>query len=430
MRLKYILFAALALGVAYSSQAQNERKNEDGSAYTVIANPGEKADSQVRINWHADLDSGKKNYCIYTKRSDTKWKKAKKIRARAEFCTAFDSLYSKKANGENFYEDAVFMRYKVELKGLEPDTEYMYRVGAGKGGQIRYFKTAPSSGAWSAAIISDLHSYTPLPKRLEAAMGMIGTLEKCNGGDFDIVLHVGDICAWGGSYSFWRSMYSEPYFSKYLWAGVNGNHDNMDRTSSRLSNDYFRYVNNNPDNGYDGEEGVCYHFTYGNALFIMLNSESMRSAEGLAAAQAWVRDVIKSNPAKYVVVMEHYQWFFGESGRTSQYGRWKDLFDECGVDLAIGANNHIYARTNAIYQGRETDGSKGTVYIQTPSSDNERGQGLKEWTDNKDLIKFRWTEGGSTVGAILLRADDSKLHLTLYDRNGNALDSVSVAAKR
>ena len=43
----------------------------------------------------------------------------------------------------------------------------------------------------------------------------------------------------------------------------------------------------------------------------MLNSESMRSAEGLAAAQAWVRDVIKSNPAKYVVVMEHYQWFFG-----------------------------------------------------------------------------------------------------------------------
>lgn len=46
MRLKYILFAALALGVAYSSQAQNERKNEDGSAYTVIANPGEKADSR------------------------------------------------------------------------------------------------------------------------------------------------------------------------------------------------------------------------------------------------------------------------------------------------------------------------------------------------------------------------------------------------
>lgn len=93
------MFAALALGVAYSSQAQNERKNEDGSAYTVIANPGEKADSQVRINWHVDADKRKenyiylvsdgvvnmyyngdlkKNYCTYTKRSDTKWKKAKK----------------------------------------------------------------------------------------------------------------------------------------------------------------------------------------------------------------------------------------------------------------------------------------------------------------------------------------------------------------
>ena len=162
----------------------------------------------------------------------------------------------------------------------------------------------------------------------------------------------------------------------------------------------------------------------------MLNSESMRSDEGLAKAQQWVRKVIEENPARFVVVVEHYQWFLARNGNTSQYARWNKLFDECGVDLAIGANNHIYARTNALYQGRETDGSKGTVYIQTPSSDNERGQGLKEWTDNKDIIKIRWSEGAKTVGALLLKGDNKKLELTLYDRNGKALDSVAVKAKR
>lgn len=47
---------------------------------------------------------------------------------------------------------------------------------------------------------------------------MIDTLEVCNGGDFDLMLHVGDVCAWGGSYSFWKDLYDQPQFKKYLWA--------------------------------------------------------------------------------------------------------------------------------------------------------------------------------------------------------------------
>lgn len=424
-----IIITALAFIITHPTSAQNTLQCITENEYTVIANPGERASDCIRINWHTDTDS-RKSYCTYTKRSDSNWKQARKIKAQQKLCTAYDSLFSKKASGEDFYERARFLRNTVELKNLEPDTEYMYRCGTDGTGKIRYFKTAPVSGTWNAAIISDFHAYTPLPERVESAMGMINTLEKCHGNDFDLILHTGDICAWGGSYSFWRDLYNQSYFSKYVWAGVNGNHDNMDRKSTRLSNDYFRYANNNPDNGYKGEKGVCYYFKYSNALFIMLNSESMRSEEGLAAAQAWVRKTIKSNPCKFIIVMEHYQWFFATNGKTSQYERWNKLFDECGVDLAISGNNHIYARTNALYKGMENGGNKGTVYIQTPSSDNERGQVLKEWTDNKDLIKFRWSEGSKTVGGILLRANDNKIRLTLYDRYGNALDNVEVIAKR
>lgn len=258
---------------------------------------------------------------------------------------------------------------------------------------------------------------------------MIHQLEKKNKKEFDAMLHVGDLSAWGGSYSFWPALYAESYFQKYVWAGVNGNHDNMTRQNAQ-SNDFFRYVNNNPTNGYAGETGVVYHFTYDNALFIMLNNEGMKTETELAKAQDWVGKVIKNNPAQYIIVVSHYQWFIGDDGRSSQYSRWKDLFDEYSVDLAISGNNHIYVRTNALYADQETDGKKGTVYIQTSSSDNERGRTMGELVHNKELIKFRWTEGANTVGGLIMKANKKRLTLTLYDRNGVEIDQVRVKAKR
>lgn len=417
-----LLSSFLAVIIVSSAFAQD--------VYTVIVNPGENASHSVRLNWHSDVDT-EKTYCFYTECNDTDWNNVKRAKAKRKLCTAYDSMYSKTAVGENIYEKAVFMRNTVELKTLMPDRKYMYRIGTDfNKGEIRYFKTAPESNNWTAAIISDFHAYTPIPKRVESAMSMLNQLEEQNKNEFDFILHVGDIIAWGGSYSFWRDLYSNEPFKKYLWAGVNGNHDNMDRTNKKNSNNFFRYTNNNPQNGYIGENGVCYHFTYGNTLFIMLNNESMRSDEGLEKAQKWVKKVVRSNKkAKFVVVMEHYQWFFGTNGKSSQYDRWKDLFDECDIDIAIGANNHIYARTNALFNGRETDGSKGTIYVQTPSSDNERGQELKEWTDNKDIIKYRWTEGAKTVGALIMKADDNHINISLYDRFGNIIDSVTAKAK-
>ncbi|MES2419035.1 MAG: metallophosphoesterase family protein [Bacteroidota bacterium] len=429
-RLALLLVSITALVWLNPVSAQN-------AAYTIIANPGENASSEIRLNWHTNLGSGD-SYITYTKKSDKNWKKAIRARADQELCTVFDSIYSKKPNGENLYEDARFLRNTIALQGLKEDTEYKYKFSSEKyasgssysngNSEIHYFKTAPKSVKWDMGIISDMHVYAPLPNRQNAAMEMIQQLEKQNKKPFDMMLHVGDISAWGGSYSFWPTLYADSTFSKYVWAGVNGNHDNMTRLNAQ-SNKFFRNVNNNPINGYVGEIGVSYYFIYGDALFVMLNNEAMKSAEELAKAQDWTKEVIKNNPAKYIIVLSHYQWFMGDDGRSSQYSRWKELFDEYGVDLAISGNNHIYVRTNALYADQETDGSKGTVYIQTPSSDNERGRPVGEQLHNKDLIKFRWSEGSKTVGALIMKANKKRLTLTLYDRNGNAIDQVSVKSK-
>lgn len=393
---------------------------------TVIANPGEKASTEININWHSPKAEGYgKIHYAPAGVADVKRLTAS---AKQELVTAFDSMWSKSAAGENFYEYPHFVRNTVKLKKLRPATLYQYSIEGDT--LVRYFRTAPRKGSFRAGIISDWHAYSPLPGRLRSAMTMIDTLESINGGPLDLMIHLGDIVAWGGSYSFWKDVYAQPHFRNHTWAGLNGNHDNMDRTNKKNTNRFFRYTNAVPENGYPGEEGVCYFFRYADVLFIVLNNENMRTDEGLAAAQQWVEKVIKENPAPWTIVMEHYQWFFAETGKDSQYARWSPLFDRLGVDLALAGNNHRYASTRPLREGKTTAPGEGTIYIQTPSSDNERGANLKEQAFNIDKIKARWSEGANTIGAMIMDVSPDTITLTLYDRHGNLLDTTTQHKKK
>lgn len=427
MKCKRLIINILVLTVCVTATLHAQDK-----IYSIVTCPGENTETQMNISWAADT-ALTESYVIYTTAKDKKWKRAQRAATEQYMCAVFDSVYSKTPEGKNYYEDAKFLKCGARLKSLRPKTEYIYKIISGPTenateSTVHRFKTSGEK-QWSAAIIADFHAYTPLPKRLEAAMGVMNKVHNYDP-NMDWVLHLGDVCAWGGSYSFWKRLYVEQYFNDYMWAGVNGNHDNMTR-KYLLTNEFFRNANFYPLNGYEGELGVCYFFRYGKALFVMLNNEDMRSEDGLDAAQEWVRKVVQANPAKYVVVCEHYQWFFGETGKSSQYGRWSELFDDLGVDLALSANNHVYVRTNALYQGKETDGTKGTVYVQAPSSDNERGVSCPDsLSQNTDIIKKRWTEGGQTVGAMHLSVTEKRMTLIMMNRNGEVIDEVSIPAKR
>lgn len=393
--------------------------------FCVTTCPGEDASTQMRISWGTDTSAWSCNVLVWEKRRSRKRAMLNYVvRENRRYCAVFDTVWSKNAAGENFHEDARFFKYDLALDSLKPNTEYQYAIVVNEGGPygrkvespVYSFKTA-GARKWNACIISDFHSYPPLPGRMDAAMGMLETVKGY--APYDWVLNLGDVCAWGGSYSFWVDLYRQQTFRDHMWASLNGNHDNMTRRY-RLTNEFFRNVTANPSNGYPGEEGVCYWFQYNDALFIMLNSESMRDSVGFAAASAWVEQVLEQHPdVRYKVVCEHYQWFFGTDGRTSQFGRWHELFEKYGVDLALAGNNHIYVRAH----------HKGVVYIQTPSSDNERGQErYGPLAENQALIDYRWNEGPKTVGALHLAVTPHKMIVTLLDRQGAVIDRVAIDA--
>lgn len=99
------------------------------------------------------------------------------------------------------------------------------------------------------------------------------------------------------------------------------------------------------------------------------------------------------------------------------------------MDLALAGNNHIYVATKPIYNDEIVDAGCGTVYIQSPSSDNERGMSMGEHTENLDLIKYRWTEGEHTVGAMLMKVTPETITISLYDRNGTLKDQTIINAR-
>ncbi|HOX55714.1 MAG TPA: metallophosphoesterase family protein [Candidatus Paceibacterota bacterium] len=382
-----------------------------GSVYSIVTNPGEDAATQMNIGWHADL--GATNcFVTYAKKSDTNWAHAATVNGTCERCDIFNGVYSKTGSGADFNEDAVFLDYGAMLTGLERDTEYMYKIGieGGVSSPVHYFKTA-GAAEFSFLWIGDFHAYPPLSGRLNNAVKVIDAA-LANDPGVDFIFSTGDVVAWGGSYSFWRLLYEQDFIKNYMFANVLGNHDAMTRTGS-TSSAYFKVANNFPGNGYPGQEGVCYWFTYGNVLFITLNNEVMSNRPSeQTIARNWAADVIRRLKGKYrhIFLCEHYQWFDGRAGKTSWYANWKDFCDEYGIALALAGNNHVYQRTHPLYQDKVVADGKGTVYMVVPSSDGDRGVKAGTLTYNAEKLAFTYSRQASssnaqvkTIGCVLVK---------------------------
>ena len=420
----FFLMGAFASGTVFAAP----------DATMITTNPGQNCNNEIRIGWHTPTTitgSGVE----YTKKSDTSWTNSKKVTGTYTLCTTWNGVTYVNASNTVVTQTTQVNKYSVVLTDLDPNTEYMYRVGQTEMSDTRYFKTAGAS-EYNFGWISDAHVYDYLSGRLTAAMNMVSKLTSIAStmGGLNFMFSTGDDTAHGGGYSYWQNLVNHASYKNYMWVSMIGNHDYMDRTSTLNTDGYFRDSHNFPPNGYTGQEGASFWFKYGNALWIILNNEDLNGgAARVTAAQAWVKQVIQNNPSQYYFVAEHYQYFDAINGAANTgFTRWSPIFDECGVDIAFAGNNHIYLRTKSLYGGAvNTDPKKGTVYLQSPSSDNERGQAMNATlTSNADKIVSRWTEGGQTVGGMIMTVTDTKVTVRLYDRNGNKLDDADIPAKR
>lgn len=438
------------------------------AVYMIFTNPGEDCNSQMRIGWHSDADNTN-CYVMYTTADDTDFSEAVRVDGTYDdqaYKWFYNRLTTNAVSESRF--DKVFLDWGVELDNLTPDTDYIYRVYDGEGLYSKNYKFK-TGGADQYSIIwmSDAHVNSTYSARLIDWRKMVMHGKASAKYPVAFQFFTGDNVTSGDRYADWLSIANESFTRDYMFASVVGNHDVYDGimyadqeyyTQYWKSGEYFRIVNNNPENGFtytsqrisgyletdgltqytdrpsnelieygddgklctgavDNTDGRFYWFNYNGLLFIIFEYYSMMFDGDAQAAIDWAGEVIKQNEGKYdyIICSNHINLIWGGDGTMRDYGStdyevFGKLFDEYNVDIFLAGDNHIYLRTDSIFNGAvNTDPEKGTYIVQAPCISRPQSATLY---DGAGFAVKQYSLSGKTVGGLVIDVDENGLTFT------------------
>ncbi len=447
--------------------------------YMIVTNPGQDMNTQMNISFHSDYTyTG--CYVEYTTASDTSFAKAKKATGsydNDDYMWFYNRITTSSATSARF--TTKFLNYNVDLSGLTPNTDYIYRIcdGAGAYSETYGFKTAGQS-QFSMIWLSDMHLSAAASKNTK-----YGNAVKYaeNAAKYDIGLHIntGDVVSCGDKYSWWQEVYDFDVYKKYTYAGTVGNHDLFDEmmdndstyyTQYWKSTEYFRITANYPDNGYthtsgrisgyltnDGysayasrsasqlfdpgsgtlagkyitgaaedTNGRAYWFLYNRILFINFDYWAMSYATEKTTAFDWALDIVDANKGKYdyLVCYEHLNLIWGDKGTSRYYTDYQNFLDTANVDIFLCGDNHIYYRSDKLLAGAKTsDPEKGTVIIQAPAITNVST--YPDYSGAKAPYGVSRYSSADYVGSFAIDVDSSGMHFSLGIGSGTGANMTT-----
>ena len=189
----------------------------------------------------------------------------------------------------------------------------------------------------------------------------------------------------------------------------------------------YKYHYNSP-NSEDGlgstNSGSDYYFSYGNVLFISLNSNNRNTVEH----RELLKKAVESNPdAKWKVVMFHHDIYGSGQPHSDTDGAnlralFAPLMDEFGIDMCLTGHDHSYARSYLMADGTaiQYDDSvainpEGTLYIAAGSASGSKFYKLA--TTKQYYIAERSNTQIPTFSTIDF--SDESIVIKTYDYNGN-----------
>lgn len=198
-----------------------------------------------------------------------------------------------------------------------------------------------------------------------------------------------------------------------------GNHESK-------GTDYkYHYNNQNSEDGLGStNSGSDYYFSYGNVLFISLNSNNRNTVEH----RELLKKAVESNPdAKWKVVMFHHDIYGSGQPHSDTDGAnlralFAPLMDEFGIDMCLTGHDHSYARSYLMADGTaiQYDDSvainpEGTLYIAAGSASGSKFYKLA--TTKQYYIAERSNTQIPTFSTIDF--SDESIVIKTYDYNGN-----------
>ncbi len=257
-----------------------------------------------------------------------------------------------------------YFQYQADLTGLNPGTEYHYRVLVDGeeliGADDLRLRTAVPSGGFQFVVFGDSGMGTP--EQLRLAQMMIRERPA-------LVLHTGDIAYYSGTFE----QLENEYFKQYLHLMKRvplfpcpGNHE-YETSGCRP----YLAVHAVPSEEVPStERGRYYSFDWGNAHFLSLDSnESLTAAaRGTGKMLEWLdADLQRTRHFWKIAYFHHPPFASGPNENDPQSALARahlvPILERRGVQLVFGGHEHSYQESHPLRGGNVVGAGQGTVYI-------------------------------------------------------------------
>ncbi|MDY3561315.1 metallophosphoesterase [Gemmata sp. JC673] len=338
------------------------------------------------------------------------WETDEPCTAVVEYGPTFPPKQQAKVEGANVMGE-------VPLAGLEPNTKYFYRVvctdaqGRTLEGKPSTFMTAPGpNDAYSFTVIGDT-------QRNPVVTGKVAKLMWERRPNF--VIHCGDVVDDGASKLQWTGDLFRPcaeLFSRVAVFPTIGNHE-KDHPY------YYKYFALPKPEYY-------YSFTYGNAEFFVLDTNSKRNLKADGEQYKWLDRALAASTAKWKVCYHHHPAYCSDDddyGNTwkgsSTYGdvrvrSFVTLYEKYNVDVVFNGHVHVYERSWPIRAGK-VDQKNGIMYVTSGGG----GGGLENFAPTPPFFKDQFRSDHHFC-YVTVHQGTFKLHA--FDQEGRLFDQFTI----
>ncbi|MGO4695641.1 glycosyl hydrolase family 8 [Paenibacillus sp. 2TAB26] len=299
-----------------------------------------------------------------------------------------------------------FISHKAIARELKPGTDYKFRVGNGEEGSwsiIGSFTTDTAANqpfrfiAGSDSQASNKSDFEPWADTFRKAVDY--TLDP------KFLISAGDLVDNGDLEEQWQWMLglAQDSLTNVPYVPVLGGHEvnDYDGDVTTPNNNFYNHFNLPKQTVAGTDEGSVYSFEYGDALFMVFNSqyEGGLAANGKDVEWAdkefwdqvkWMQNTVAKSDKKWKFVTFHK----GPYGAGDNSAQWEDErvqfykkylipeFDEMGIDMVFEAHDHMYMRSFQMLndeiikdfkideEGNAID-PKGTVYLMSNAFGNK-----------------------------------------------------------
>jgi len=371
-----------------SSSSSSIQTGTPPTIYMLNLQPGSTT-SELRFNWYSKGLTGttskvrvSKNGVLVTTREGT--------------ITSGTCRQSSQTNNDYCGGIGTEHKYhKVAVTGLDPNTEYTYSLSIdGTNWTAEYNYKTPPSGAFKFAATSDVQPEctSPTTDNCKNAKTLWNNIvNRIANANASLIVNSGDLANNGREVEY-EVLLSPPELKEIPFAPVMGNHDhNLQGTDFINFDNHFNLPNrvgvipiSSSSQQYHGNSN--YFFLYNRVLFIGLNTSDNNTNISEANIKEWVvkfRATIDSAKSEFttimydfIVVMHHKSTNSISNGSSAHplnddvkrlvAAGFQKLMTEKGVDLVFAGHDHIYVRSQLMYNDHPSSGenaNKGTLYL-------------------------------------------------------------------